>query len=589
MRIAHIINPVKVGENSDLFIAQPVTFESMRRAKAAYHKDLEVNLYTAQYPEDRSIIPDYFLLTEDLHKSTLDYPELPKFKKLPFIKDILDNLYENSQDADYLIYTNVDIGVQEHFYKSVISIIKKFNLDAFVINRITIPKELNSVDQLPEMYNHPGEKHPGYDCFIFKRDLYPEFHLGNACIGANWIGRVLISNLIAHANSFKIFEDEKLTFHIGDDRSWKKTENTAFDELNNNELHNFLSGFRNIDDKPYLNLLLEKAENIKRAKTNSPLILEKRKQLSCHSFFDKSPVFLVGFPRSGTTYLQSLITTQGIVSFPETHFFAGISLKSNSVNSNYLEDFQIKSICNQIEKKMSFKISEDTSKKIDDIRSKKCVDKKALFELIIIDYLTNKGVDYYESQLLEKTPYHFAYLEIIAQWYPESKFIAIVRNPIHSISSFYKNLVEYRKPYKQLAKEWIRSIKAIENFTNKNGKKIHVIKYEDLTNNTEEEMAEVCQFLNIPFFPSRLNDFHLKAKDIIADSEPWKRPNTSSEYVMNKNTPKIPFKDLLQIQSILKYYLKMYDYPYYYPKHMLVFNIFQSIFIKLKNIKYKSY
>ena len=30
LKITHIINPVKVNESSDLFVAQPITFESMK-------------------------------------------------------------------------------------------------------------------------------------------------------------------------------------------------------------------------------------------------------------------------------------------------------------------------------------------------------------------------------------------------------------------------------------------------------------------------------------------------------------------------------------------------------------------------------
>ena len=35
-----------------------------------------------------------------------------------------------------------------------------------------------------------------------------------------------------------------------------------------------------------------------------------------------SPIFIVGFPRSGTTLLQTMVSTQkNILSFPETQFF----------------------------------------------------------------------------------------------------------------------------------------------------------------------------------------------------------------------------------------------------------------------------
>ena len=51
-------------------------------------------------------------------------------RKLPLLADIIERLYENS-DAEWLIYTNVDIAVQPHFYESVASIIgdARSNLD----------------------------------------------------------------------------------------------------------------------------------------------------------------------------------------------------------------------------------------------------------------------------------------------------------------------------------------------------------------------------------------------------------------------------------------------------------------------------
>ena len=61
VKIAHIINPVKVKESSDLYNAQPITFESMVVAKNfSVFKD-QIIQCTTQYEEDLEIIPDYFL------------------------------------------------------------------------------------------------------------------------------------------------------------------------------------------------------------------------------------------------------------------------------------------------------------------------------------------------------------------------------------------------------------------------------------------------------------------------------------------------------------------------------------------------
>ncbi len=253
VKLAHIINPVVVNESSDLYAAQPVTFESMRLAKDHAEVSIAVGLYSAQFPEDRVLVPAWIKRTEDLERSVLDVGNFMKHRKLPLIKDILDRLYENSQ-ADYFIYTNVDIALMPTFYTSVAQLIES-GLDAMVINRRTIAKEVSDPKQLELMWAQAGEKHPGYDCFIFRRNAYPHFDLGTACIGANWIGRVLLTNVHAHAKNFKIFEDLHLTFHLGDDRSWKITEYLDYDEHNQDELLRILANLKSegkFTDRPLL-------------------------------------------------------------------------------------------------------------------------------------------------------------------------------------------------------------------------------------------------------------------------------------------------------------------------------------------------
>ncbi|MFQ5632930.1 MAG: hypothetical protein ACE5I1_29525, partial [bacterium] len=192
-KIAHLVNPVLVRETSDLHLAQPVTIETMRVAREFARGKVEVELLTAQYPEDRPLVPEDFLATPDLDRSVLDVGTFKKARKLPLIADILDRLYE-ATDAEYLVYTNVDISLQPHFYMTVDSMIEN-GLDAIVINRRTIPGTYRRVAEIPLMYAEVGKKHEGHDCFIFRRDVYPRFQLGKVCIGAPMIGRVLLWNL----------------------------------------------------------------------------------------------------------------------------------------------------------------------------------------------------------------------------------------------------------------------------------------------------------------------------------------------------------------------------------------------------------
>ncbi len=241
---AHIINPVKVEKSSDLYIAQPITFETMRIARDFCRKEIEVTRMTTQYPEDREIIPGHFEITPDLDRSILEIKKFKIPRKLPLIKDILDRLYTHTTDEHcYLIYTNPDIALMPYFYQAVYKFIRQ-GYDAFVIDRRTISDRYSSVEEIPLMYAEIGDSHPGYDCFVFKRDVYPHYKLGNICIGTAGVGRALLANMVAYSADFRELRDKHLTFHIGDAQTWRNEEYS--DDFKENR-HEYLKIFPQLE------------------------------------------------------------------------------------------------------------------------------------------------------------------------------------------------------------------------------------------------------------------------------------------------------------------------------------------------------
>lgn len=230
IKLTHIINPVNVPETSDLFVAQPVTFETLKRAKEFAKQEVKIHLITTQFPEDHSIIPEFFTKTKDLDRSVLDFGAFEKKRKLPLLQDILDRAVDYDSEADYIIYTNVDIAVQPHFYSFIKQKIEEGH-DAFVINRLTVGAG-HTLKTLAEAYAEIGEAHPGYDCFVFKLKLYEKLELNNVAIGVSKVGITLLANLIVFANNLAIFKNEHLTFHIGEDKVWLDK------NLNDYYLHN---------------------------------------------------------------------------------------------------------------------------------------------------------------------------------------------------------------------------------------------------------------------------------------------------------------------------------------------------------------
>lgn len=241
-KISHIINPFTVGPSSSHFVAQQITFETMKIAKEFAHGQVDVMLYYTKFYDESTCIPDGFVKTPDLTRSILDIATFKEKRKLPLIKDILDRLYENT-DAEYLIYTNVDIALMPHFYVSVNQLIEQGD-DAFTINRRTIPEIFNRLQDIPLMYSQIGKVHSGSDCFVFKRNCYPDFFLGTACIGTGRIGKILLANVVCHAKKSKNFKDLHLTFHIGEDMIWKNDSFADYIHHNENELYKVLSHYK---------------------------------------------------------------------------------------------------------------------------------------------------------------------------------------------------------------------------------------------------------------------------------------------------------------------------------------------------------
>jgi hypothetical protein len=214
LKIVHIVNPVKVAKNNQLFAAQLITFQSMKRAKGqANLTDFELIQCCTQYREDEEVIPAHFQRLSNLKNSVDNVNPKLKGRKLPLIKDILYKTDE-IENVDFIIYTNVDIALMPFFYDSVFEYIKEGH-DFISINRRRLENKYDTAEQLPMMYAELGKSHPGFDCFIFKQSLLKKLHLDGICVGVPFLEVSLLHNLLAFSENPKIIFDKHLSFHIG--------------------------------------------------------------------------------------------------------------------------------------------------------------------------------------------------------------------------------------------------------------------------------------------------------------------------------------------------------------------------------------
>lgn len=209
----HIINCVTEKENRALYDTQQLTLASFNKAKTYAGNQIKIEHLICHTKNQISIAQGGFKILPALEKSILDIGSFNNSRALPLLKDILELAYTHS-NAEYIIYSNSDIGLMPQFYTVVADYVKTGH-DALVINRRRIKSTLNKPEDLDAIYSEVGLEHPGYDLFIFKRDLFPRFILNNTCIGIPYAGNDLFYNLFCFAQKPVLLTDKHLTFHIG--------------------------------------------------------------------------------------------------------------------------------------------------------------------------------------------------------------------------------------------------------------------------------------------------------------------------------------------------------------------------------------
>jgi hypothetical protein len=231
-RVAHIINPFTAPKGSDLEYAQPITFETLRIAREKAAELMDVEILAACYPEDEKTVPEFIKKTPYLEKSVLDFGSFSKKIKLPLIAEILQKAMDEST-ADYIIYSNIDIGVYPDFYCKVNRLLEDGH-DALIINRERIEPLYTSVDDLDKILTQEGKNHPGFDCFVFHRSLFEKMELENICIGVPFIEITFSQNIFHLAQKFRLIETDQYTFHIGME-IFKKRAPKEYVQYNRNE------------------------------------------------------------------------------------------------------------------------------------------------------------------------------------------------------------------------------------------------------------------------------------------------------------------------------------------------------------------
>lgn len=276
----------------------------------------------------------------------------------------------------------------------------------------------------------------------------------------------------------------------------------------------------------------------------------------------QDPIFVVGYPRSGTTLLQALLSIQqGVYSLPETHFFNVVEKKIEVDEAGTIRPSCLEAVFESIHDKMAFRFSPAETGVIRDCAAKRKLTSKTLFEWIVYKFIGQdldktaanpRGAGAY--RWLEKTPNHIYFAERIYSLYPDVQFINIIRHPAAAVLSRKKHFpFNKNTPLITLIEMWKRSIRCAEDFRESHPGSIYTLKYEELVKNPAKKLNMICRFLKINFNEIMMDGYKNTPQKFILPFETWKNDvlrkrigNTNSSYFNISNKEAIcTIQDLL--------------------------------------------
>ena len=283
---------------------------------------------------------------------------------------------------------------------------------------------------------------------------------------------------------------------------------------------------------------------------------EETQELSSQEYLGSNIVFVVGCPRSGTTWLRKLLASN-----PKVH-----SGRESNLFAWYLGS-QVRSA------KKDFKVPRGSSKFPTGLCS---YFEEAEFRAALRDYMLKLMKPMVGSLgpgeiFVEKTPKHAFFIPEIIDMLPQSRIVHILRDGRDVVSSL---LAASKKSWgsdwspksaRQAAKLWIAHVEAVRSVSMEIPPgQFYELRYEDLGVKTEETLRDLSKFLKLEWNEKVLFDAIEKSR-AQAKKESGKPGGFVRKAKAGSWKEDLSFSDKLSVWLVARKTLRKVGYPWNYP------------------------
>lgn len=230
----------------------------------------------------------------------------------------------------------------------------------------------------------------------------------------------------------------------------------------------------------------------------------------------RSPLFVVGMPRSGTTLLSAMLDAHSQIAItPETHFYTRCR-SAEAPEADTVEE--VWECLRQQPGVQDMQLTDAERRRI--VERAQQVDRPgppALLRALGTTFAERSGAAVWG----EKTPDHLAHVSALLRDFPSAAVVCIVRDP-RDVCLSLQGVPWNRDSLPEAAWTWRQYARASERYRDAFPHQFRELRYEELLTRPEALLRDVLRWLEVPF-EERVLAFHqYSSGSVDAGREPWK-------------------------------------------------------------------
>lgn len=270
-------------------------------------------------------------------------------------------------------------------------------------------------------------------------------------------------------------------------------------------------------------------------------------------------IFIVGVGRSGTSLLQSMLSSHSDVDFlPETSFIRRYWVTQKMTRLMRSGNLQKLASLVRLDERLS-RLSIDLESELNFFAEKSDIEK---LESVLYDRICSHELKIKSNFVGDKDPKLIEYQPFISKNFKYSNIIHIIRDPRDVLLS--KKNAEWSKHRHVWLHifAWRVQLELGFKYLNDANLRYFELRYENLISSPEDTLSALCNFLGLSYQPAMLNFSTNNQRFVAAEEFSWKKEvlQPLNQVNMNKWGNHLSDREIVLIEKFCSYQINRYDY-----------------------------